>query len=77
MAKAANTEPGMHWKRSAGRSVHGDVDASRFKKHTPLKTDARRMIGNISQMLVADPARIVEVEQMLKDVQTRDSARRA
>jgi hypothetical protein len=67
----------VHWKRSAGRSVHGDVDASRFKTHTPLKTDARRMIGNISQMLVADPARIVEVEQMLKDVQTRDSARRA
>jgi hypothetical protein len=76
-AKAVNTEPGTHWKRSAGRSVHGDVDASRFKRHTPLKTDARRMIGNISQMLVADPARIVEVEQMLKDVQTRDSARRA
>jgi hypothetical protein len=76
-AKAVNSEPGTHWKRSAGRSVHGDVDASRFKKHTPLKTDARRMIGNISQMLVADPARIVEVEQMLKDVQTRDSARRA
>jgi hypothetical protein len=35
------------------------------------------MIGNISQMLVNDPARIAEVEQMLKDVQTRDSVRRA
>ena len=35
------------------------------------------MIGNISQLLVVDPSRIAEVEQMLKDVQARDAPRRA
>ena len=41
------------------------------------KADARRMIANISQQLVKDPARIAEVEQMLNEVQTSDTMRRA
>jgi hypothetical protein len=42
LAKAVNVRSGVHWNRSAGRSVHNGVDTDGFRRHVPLKTDARR-----------------------------------
>ena len=71
------TRSGVRWDRSPGLPTPGGAIADDFKRHVRLKADARRMIANISQQLVKDPARIAEVEQMLNEVQTSDTMRRA